>query len=153
MSDPNAENRMALLRLPWAPIEGMMSQDKPNRGHHRISSNCNGSMSITELAELTGIVREKLHTYAQFGVPTFRADLIAARGFGVHPSYIWEDWFESADLEPHCKWCREPVASRRDFCGPEHKTLHRTEVRRDQNRRIGWWRRLDRYRREYEEAA
>lgn len=137
--------RKSFLRLPWTPVETLLSPDKFNRGA--------GELGVSDIARLTGIPRARLHSYMQFGVPTFRADLIASRAFGVHPSLIWEDWFETAELEPQCRWCGDPCPNTFDWCSPLHRRLHQNERKGDSNRKLSFWRRLDRYRQEDEEAA
>lgn len=146
MSDPDCAGLMSLIRLPWAPLESLMNEDKHLRGQ-------GGSMSIRTMGKLSGISFAKLHQYARDGVPTFRADQIAAKCFGVHPSHIWlEEWFDSAELEPICRWCADPAPARSAYCSEDHKKLWTNERKTDSNRRRGWWARLDRYRNDLEEA-
>lgn len=102
--------------------------------------------TVAKLARNTGMSRSHLQHMRERGVPSYWADTIAIKGLGIHPSLVWtECWFESADLEPACRWCGSPARAQSPYCSPKHRRSQINEWDRDRKRLQRWYRRLERY--------
>lgn len=67
-----------IYRLPEIPIKDPDQFSKPN--------NC-------DYARYFNVTRQVIYTWKKKGIPEFHADRVAVKGFGLHPSLIWPDWF------------------------------------------------------------
>lgn len=72
----------------------------PRSGGGRRGGTVADRCDVRVLSELLGVGRRQVHRYRVSGIDEYRADRIAQRVFGVHPSVIWGRlWWESAPAD------------------------------------------------------
>lgn len=69
--------------------------------------------SKNDWARLCGVPRSVIIRWQTKGLKSFEADLIACRIAGMHPSLIWTNWFDTAELDQPTKPKRRRSTSKR----------------------------------------
>jgi hypothetical protein len=96
------------------------------------------------LAATLGLSVKAVRKWQTRGLCTLQADEVAIR-LGVHPSAIWNDWFDSITDEPMCKWCGQRTIGAVN-CSKRCEYLLALERKRIATATRKWWVRIDRYR-------
>lgn len=93
----------------WASVDRLLHQRWPALG---VVTAISGEAAYGSLGlpELLGMSKRTVQSSRARGfMDTTMADAVATK-LGVHPSLIWLTWFEDAEQEPRCKWCRAELA-------------------------------------------
>lgn len=85
---------MSPIRLPFAPLEQWFATKYPaNDMQVAAVEQRNGAPSSVRMAEVFGFSDQVIRTWRSRGLTVWTADTAACR-VGLHPSYLWPDWFD-----------------------------------------------------------